>query len=261
MDIVVCVKTNPDLQIVRIKDRVPVLEAVPYKVGDLEKNALEAAVQLRDAAGGRSTALCVAEGNRKVRETIKEALAIGADEAVIVADPALAEADQAARGARPRAPPLEQPGHVRPRAVRRGLDRRLHGPGAGARRRAARPGRRSATRAPWRQSRAAVRCERSMDDQLETLEAAAARAGHRGQRDQRAAHPGPDEHHEGQEQAGRASSRLADLGLDAAALAPQRAVLSNLAEEQRASTSVRRQPAEQAEAFVDALVAEGVLGR
>ena len=45
MDIVVCVKTNPDLQMVRIKDREPVLEAVPYKVGDLEKNALEAAVR------------------------------------------------------------------------------------------------------------------------------------------------------------------------------------------------------------------------
>ena len=51
MDIAVCVKTNPDLQLVRVKDRVAVLEAVPYKVGDLEKNALEAA--LRAARGGR----------------------------------------------------------------------------------------------------------------------------------------------------------------------------------------------------------------
>ena len=52
MDIVVCVKTNPDLQMVRIKNREAVTEAVPYKLGDLEKNALEAAVQLRSAAGG-----------------------------------------------------------------------------------------------------------------------------------------------------------------------------------------------------------------
>ncbi len=50
MDIIVCVKTNPDLQMVRIKDRVAVLEAVPFKIGDLEKNALEAAVTLRTAA-------------------------------------------------------------------------------------------------------------------------------------------------------------------------------------------------------------------
>ena len=77
MDIVVCVKTNPDLQMVRFRNREPVLEAVPYKVGDLEKNALEAAVQLRDAAGGKVIALTVAEGNRKIKETMKEALAMG----------------------------------------------------------------------------------------------------------------------------------------------------------------------------------------
>ena len=96
VDIAVCVKTNPDLQLVRVKDRVPVLEAVPYKVGDLEKNALEAALRLRDAAGdGRVVAVTVAQGDRKIRETMKEALAIGADEAVIVADPALDDTDQA----------------------------------------------------------------------------------------------------------------------------------------------------------------------
>jgi len=95
VDIVVCVKTNPDLQMVRFRNREPVLEAVPYRVGDLEKNALEAAVQLRDAAGGKVIALAVAESDRKIKETLKEALAIGADEAVIVADPALEGTDQA----------------------------------------------------------------------------------------------------------------------------------------------------------------------
>ena len=96
MDIVVCVKTNPDLQMVRIKDRVAQTEAVPYKIGDLEKNALEAAVVLRDAVGGKVVALCLAEGNRKAAEDIKVALAMGADEAVVIDDPALAAPDQAA---------------------------------------------------------------------------------------------------------------------------------------------------------------------
>ena len=96
MDIVVCVKTNPDLQMVRIKNSEAVTEAVPYKIGDLEKNALEAAVVLRDAVGGKVTALCLAEGNRKAAEGIKEALAMGADEAVVIDDPALAAPDQAA---------------------------------------------------------------------------------------------------------------------------------------------------------------------
>ena len=96
MDIAVCVKTNPDLQLMRVKDRVPVLEAVPFKVGDLEKNALEAALGLRDAAGqGRIVAVAVSQGDRKLRETMKEALAIGADEAVLVCDPALDDTDQA----------------------------------------------------------------------------------------------------------------------------------------------------------------------
>jgi len=97
VDIVVCVKTNPDLQMVRIKDRVAQTEAVPYKIGDLEKNALEAAVALREAgAADKVTALCIAEGNRKAAEDIKVALAMGADESVVVDDPALAAPDQAA---------------------------------------------------------------------------------------------------------------------------------------------------------------------
>ena len=49
MKIIVCVKTNMDLQMVRIKNREPVLEAIPYKVGDLEKNALEAAIQIKES--------------------------------------------------------------------------------------------------------------------------------------------------------------------------------------------------------------------
>ena len=49
--IIVCVKTNMDLQMVRIKNREAVTEAVPYRLGDLEKNALEAAVVLRDGVG------------------------------------------------------------------------------------------------------------------------------------------------------------------------------------------------------------------
>ncbi len=55
---------------------------------------------------------------------------------------------------------------------------------------------------------------------------------------------------------------LADLGLDAAALAPKQEVVSNLAEEQdRKHIVFEGTAAEQAEAFVNALVKEGVVGR
>ena len=66
MKIIVCVKTNMDLQMVRIKNREPVLEAIPYKVGDLEKNALEAAIQIKESVADVTVvALTVAEALAK----------------------------------------------------------------------------------------------------------------------------------------------------------------------------------------------------
>jgi electron transfer flavoprotein beta subunit len=259
VDIVVCVKTNPDLQMVRVKNREAVLEAVPYKVGDLEKNALEAAILLRDDAGGKITALCVAESNRKAKETIKEALAMGADEAVIVDDPALAEADQTAVAATLAAAVKKlgacdlllfgegstdnYTGQVGPRVAELlglpqiGYVRTIEAADGG------------------------VRCERSMDDMLETLAA-----------------PLPvvvtvvSEINEpripGLMNIMKAKSKplqewaLADLALDAGALAPQREIVSNLAEEQdRKHILFDGSAAEQADAFVNALIKEGVLGR
>jgi electron transfer flavoprotein beta subunit len=55
---------------------------------------------------------------------------------------------------------------------------------------------------------------------------------------------------------------LADLGLDAARLAPTREIVSNLAEEQdRKHILFDGSAAEQADAFVNVLIKEGVLGR
>jgi electron transfer flavoprotein beta subunit len=260
VDIIVCVKTNPDLQMVRIKGREPVLEAVPFKVGDLEKNALEAALQLRDAAGsGTITALTVSEGDRKIRETMKEALAIGADTAVIVADDGLTGADQAGvelalAKAIEKAGPFDlllfgegssdgYSGQVPGRVAELlglpeiGYARKLEAAGAG------------------------LRAERSMGDVVEVLEV-----------------PLPvvatvvSEINEPRipslmhiMKAGKkpvTELALADLGLSAADVAPQRSVVSNLAEEQaRKHVLFEGDPAQQAEQLVSALVAEGVLGR
>jgi electron transfer flavoprotein beta subunit len=257
VDIVVCVKTNPDLQMVRIKDREAVTEAVPYKIGDLEKNALEAAVVLRDAVGGKVVALCLAEGDRKAAEGIKVALAMGADEAVVIDDPALAAPDQAAVAAALAAAVKKldacdllllgegstdnYTGQVGPR-----LAELLGVPQIGyARKVEAADG--------------VVRCERSMDDMLETLEA-----------------PLPavvtvvseinDPRIPGLMQIMKAKSKplqvwsLADLGIPAPEAV--REVVSNLAEEQdRKHILFEGSAAEQADAFVDALIREGVLGR
>ena len=257
MDIVVCVKTNPDLQMVRIKDREAVTEAVPYKIGDLEKNALEAAVVIRDAVGGKVVALCLAEGDRKAAEDIKVALAMGADEAVVIDDPGLVAPDQAAVAAALAA------------AVKKigACDLLLFGEGSSDNY-TGQVGARVAELLGLPQigyarkveaTESVVRCERSMDDMIETLEA-----------------PLPavvtvvSEANEpripGLMQIMKAKSKplqvwsAADLGLDAPA--PVREIVSNLAEEQdRKHILFDGSAAEQADAFVNALIKEGVLGR
>jgi electron transfer flavoprotein beta subunit len=105
----------------------------------------------------------------------------------------------------------------------------------------------------------AVRCERSMDDMLETVEATLP-----------AAVTVVSEINEpripGLMQIMKAKSKplqvwsLADLAAEKAE--PVREVVSNLAEEQdRKHILFEGTAAEQAEAFVDALIREGVLGR
>jgi len=258
VDIVVCVKTNPDLQMVRIKDRVAQTEAVPYKIGDLEKNALEAAVALRESgAAVKVTALCLAEGNRKAAEDIKVALAMGADESVVIDDPALAEPDQAAVA------------EALAAAVRKlpACDLLLFGEGSSDNY-TGQVGARVAELLGVPQigyarkvdaADGVVRCERSMDDMIETVEA-----------------PLPavvtvvSEVNEpripGLMQIMKAKSKpmqtwsLTDLGADAPT--PVREIVSNLAEEQdRKHVLFEGTAAEQADAFVNALIKEGVLGR
>jgi electron transfer flavoprotein beta subunit len=260
VNIVVCVKTNPDLQMIRIKNREPVLEAIPFKLGDLDKNALEAALQLRDAAGGGTvTAVSVAESNRKIRETIKEALAMGADEGAIVVDPALEATDQAAVAAALAA------------AVRKidAWELLLFGEGStdgysgqiGSRVAELLGVPQIGYARKLESAAGAVRAERSMDDMIETLEAPLP-----------AAVTVVSEINEPRiptlMNIMKAKSKplqewtLADLGLAADAAAPQKEIVSNLAEEQdRKHVLFEGSAAEQADALVNALVKEGVLGR
>ncbi len=89
MDIIVCMKPVSDLQQIRIKreTREPILEGAPLIFGQFEKNALEEAVRLKEKQGGKVIALAL--GPAKLKDLIIEALAMGADEAVILTDPTL----------------------------------------------------------------------------------------------------------------------------------------------------------------------------
>lgn len=96
MHIVVCMKQVIDLQQLRIRPetREPVLDGLPVLFGAFDKNALEAAVQIRDTNVDESIKVTVvAAGSAKLTDTVKEALAMGADEAVLLIDPAFEGAD------------------------------------------------------------------------------------------------------------------------------------------------------------------------
>jgi electron transfer flavoprotein beta subunit len=91
MDIIVCIKQIVDLKQLRIhrETREPILEGLPWVISDTDKNALEAAVRLKEAAGGSVTVLSLG-ATPKLKETVKEALAMGADSATLIVDPVLA---------------------------------------------------------------------------------------------------------------------------------------------------------------------------
>ncbi|MGD8554237.1 MAG: electron transfer flavoprotein subunit beta/FixA family protein [Anaerolineales bacterium] len=112
MRIVVCMKQVSDLSQLRFKSdgRTPVIEGLPVLLGEFEKNALEEAVRIKEASEDVQV-IALAAGTGKLKESIKEALAIGADEAVLVNDPALAGSDAAA-SARVLAAAIEKIGDV-----------------------------------------------------------------------------------------------------------------------------------------------------
>jgi electron transfer flavoprotein beta subunit len=94
MNIVVAMKQIPDVRQIRIRNRQPVLEGVPLTFGSIDKNVLELGVSLKEAQGSGKV-IVVSAGSEELQDTIKEALAAGADEAYLVIDDKLEQADGA----------------------------------------------------------------------------------------------------------------------------------------------------------------------
>jgi len=92
-DIVVLVKPalNPDMTRGKPDGTVD-LEAIPLKLDDIDANALEEAKKLKQALGGKIIAVLILtwgpaeKRSKELRMVVQEALARGADEAIIVAD-------------------------------------------------------------------------------------------------------------------------------------------------------------------------------
>ena len=94
MKIVVCVKQVPatDSRINPSADGKAVdLSSVEWVVNTYDEYAMEAALQLKEKHGGEVVVVSV--GGEKVEEAMRTTLAVGADKAVVLKDPAYAAAD------------------------------------------------------------------------------------------------------------------------------------------------------------------------
>lgn len=96
MDTVVCIKQVPHPDHFSHITLDPVTKAirrdgVPLVVNPVDRHAVEAALQLRERFPGKVTVLTM--GPPQSREALEEALAMGADEGILLCDPAFAGAD------------------------------------------------------------------------------------------------------------------------------------------------------------------------
>lgn len=96
MELIVCLKQVPDPEHFSKITYDPVTkniirEGIPAIINPLDRNALEAALQIREAVSGRVTVISM--GPPQARTALEEALATGADRAVLLSDRAFAGAD------------------------------------------------------------------------------------------------------------------------------------------------------------------------
>ena len=92
MKIIVPVKSVIDVELnIRVKDGEVVRDGLNFILSKWDENALEAALQLKEANDGEVTAVTI--GPDRAGEALRKALAMGADKGVHVNDPAAAESD------------------------------------------------------------------------------------------------------------------------------------------------------------------------
>lgn len=93
MNIIVCIKQVPDTTDVKIDPITNTLirSGVPSILNPFDENAVEAALQLKEAYGGVVTVISM--GPPQAKETLKTCLSMGADTAYLISDRAFGGAD------------------------------------------------------------------------------------------------------------------------------------------------------------------------
>jgi len=88
----------PFKQIVDIKEikvdpstQTPITVGIPRKISDVDKNALEEAIKLKEKHGGNVIAITM--GPSEAKTALREALAMGTDEAYLLSDPIFENSD------------------------------------------------------------------------------------------------------------------------------------------------------------------------
>jgi len=91
--IIVCLKQAIDVAQLKIdsQTRRLITAEAPRKISDFDKNALEEAIKIKERLGGEVVTVTVSAEEAKT--TVREALAMGADKAIIVKDPRIAGID------------------------------------------------------------------------------------------------------------------------------------------------------------------------
>ncbi|MGE5529744.1 MAG: electron transfer flavoprotein subunit beta/FixA family protein [Patescibacteria group bacterium] len=95
MKIVVCVKQVPGTTEVKINPETNTLvrEGIPNEINPFDLYALEEALRLRERLADGTTVTALAMGPPQAEASLREAVAMGADEAVLLSDRAFAGAD------------------------------------------------------------------------------------------------------------------------------------------------------------------------
>ena len=98
MEIIVCVKKvlDPDLPPAKFavdsgKNRMIPPEGIPFVINPYDAVAVEAALKIKEGKGGRITVVTL--GDKSADDIIRKALAMGADEGLILSDPSFEESD------------------------------------------------------------------------------------------------------------------------------------------------------------------------
>lgn len=93
MNIIVCIKQVPDTAEVRINPETNTLirDGVASIINPYDLHAVEAALQIREKAGGKVTVITM--GPPQAESALRDAISMGADEAVLLTDRAFAGSD------------------------------------------------------------------------------------------------------------------------------------------------------------------------